>query len=232
MAEASVVIDGRDFYAPRRCFREPIAEVFEAAALLDRAADAHLEGNAMLAEELIRRADIPTLFAWTDSIWGRHDQDLHRVRELPAAPPTMPVHARLQPRMPTAATRRALVERDGHHCRFCGIPVISREVRSMLRLAYPLALRWGRTNSEQHRAFQCMWRQYDHILPHGRGGDSSIQNMVVTCAPCNFGRVDYTLEEVGLMDPRQTAVQSSSWDGLERLFGSTALRVAAQSTAR
>lgn len=214
------MIDEPDFYAPRRCFREPIPEIFEAAALLDQAVDSHLVGNKELADELICRADIPALYTWTDSIWGKHDQSIHRVRPVASAPPALDQRSRLKPRMPTAATRRALIQRDGHHCRFCGIPVISIEVRERLRLAYPLALRWGRTVGEQHRAFQCMWRQYDHVLPHGRGGDSSPQNMIITCAPCNFGRVDYTLGEVGLRDPRETPIQPSSWDGLERIFNS------------
>jgi len=44
--------------------------------------------------------------------------------------------------------------------------------------------------------------QYDHVPPHARGGNNDPGNVIVTCAPCNFGRMDYTLEEVGLADPR------------------------------
>ena len=43
-----------------------------------------------------------------------------------------------------------------------------------------------------------MWLQFDHLLPNQGGGDSKLDNVVVTCAPCNFGRMDHTLEEVGL----------------------------------
>jgi hypothetical protein len=77
-------------------------------------------------------------------------------------------------------------------------------------------LRWGRTNGEQHAAFQCMWLQYDHIVPHKRGGATDLENLVVTCAPCNFGRMNRTLEEVGLEDPRAFPVVPTTWDGLER----------------
>lgn len=211
------------FYNARRCFREPVPEIFEAARILDRAIDAHLVEDWALAERLIRDADIPELYIWTDSIWGRHNQALHRVRKVADAPPPLPPKSRAQPRMPIAATRRALIERDGYHCRFCGIPVISESVRNRIKLRYPLALRWGRTVGEQHRAFQCMWLQYDHIVPHARGGDSSLENMVVTCAPCNFGRAGYTLAEVGLTDPLRTPVQPSDWDGLERFPKAPAL---------
>ena len=54
----------------RRCFREPIPEVAEAAKLLDGAVSAHLSGDFCTAKELIRLADRPVIRAWTESIWG------------------------------------------------------------------------------------------------------------------------------------------------------------------
>jgi hypothetical protein len=59
------------------------------------------------------------------------------------------------------------------------------------------------------------------VLPHSRGGDNSIDNVVVTCAPCNYGRMQWTLDEVGLIDPRKVPIQKTAWDGLERLLAST-----------
>jgi 5-methylcytosine-specific restriction endonuclease McrA len=110
----------------------------------------------------------------------------------------------------------ALIQRDGHHCRFCGTPVIRKEVRRRVTSAYPDLRIWGVGNINQHAAFQTMWAQFDHILPYTRGGTNEIDNLVVTCAPCNFGRMQYTLEEVGLVDPRTRDPVRSTWDGLER----------------
>jgi 5-methylcytosine-specific restriction endonuclease McrA len=76
----------------------------------------------------------------------------------------------------------------------------------------------GRTNPTQHAAFQCMWLQFDHVVPHSRGGDNSVDNVVVTCGPCNYGRAERTLDELGLIDPRQKPVQKTDWDGLERML--------------
>ncbi|QVX18138.1 hypothetical protein DB356_19340 [Pseudomonas congelans] len=109
-------------------------------------------------------------------------------------------------------------DRDGYHCRFCGVPVIRKEVRTLLSKCYPNALRWERTNLGQHAAFQAMWAQYDHVLAHARGGDNSIDNTILTCAPCNFGKMNYTLEELNLVDTRVRPPVASSWDGLERLL--------------
>lgn len=115
--------------------------------------------------------------------------------------------------MPTASEKRALHKRDGCHCRFCGIPLVRGEVRRKISEAYPV---WGRRNADQHAAFQAMWMQYDHILPHSKGGTNDLENLVVTCAACNFGRMNHTLQEVGLLDPREREPLQSTWDGLER----------------
>src|SRR5215212_3864057 len=99
--------------------------------------------------------------------------------------------------MPIASTRADILKRDGFHCRFCGIPVVPVEVRRLLNRVYPDAARWGGRNADQHAALQCMWLQFDHLIPNERGGTSDLENVVVTCASCNFGRMQLTIEEVG-----------------------------------
>jgi hypothetical protein len=60
--------------------------------------------------------------------------------------------------------------------------------------------------------------QYDHVVPHAHGGTNEVENVIVACAPCNCARMECTLEEVGLEDPRMRMPVQSSWDGLERLI--------------
>lgn len=201
----------------RKCFREPIPEFDAAITLLDQAATAHFSGKHPLAAKLISAADMPILREWTESLWGRHSPYLH-YRECLNATPALPRKDRLRLRMPNATEKRALIARDGLHCRFCGLPVIRPEVRNELKRHYPKELRWGGTNATQHAGFQAMWLQYDHIVPHARGGTNDPLNMVITCAPCNYGRMDYLLEEVGLTDPFLWDPVKSAWDGLERVM--------------
>ena len=66
-----------------------------------------------------------------------------------------------------------------------------------MRVKYPSAVRWGKANATRHAAFFCMWLQYDHVVPNSRGGETDEVNVVITCAACNFGRMERTLEEVG-----------------------------------
>jgi hypothetical protein len=199
----------------RNCLRQPIPEIAAAAQYLDKAVSAHLIGDLESAKELFLRADMPVIRNWTESLWGKNSPYVtHYV--VANAPPSIPKHQRVVVRMPTPMERQELHKRDGYHCRFCGIPVIRMEIRDRIREVYPEAVPWGRTNISQHAAFQAMWAQYDHLLPHARGGNNNLENLVVTCAPCNFGRGDSTLDEVGLLDPRTREPVRSSWDGLER----------------
>ena len=215
------IVEDEEFWKPRRCLRKPIPEIFHAAFLLDRAVGAHLAGDHSSAAELIRSANMPTVRAWTESLWGsataNPDQPKYlRPRMIPDAPLKLPKEDRIAVRMPTLEERRRIIDHYGRNCVFCGIPLVSKEIQIAIKIVYPEALPWGGTNPDQHAAFQCLWMQFDHVLPHSHGGDNSIENVVVTCAPCNYGRGDRTLNEVGLIDPRTAPIYKTSWDGLER----------------
>jgi 5-methylcytosine-specific restriction endonuclease McrA len=200
----------------KTCLRDPIPEIFDAARYLDAAVSAHLAGKVELADELFRLADNPAISKWTESLWGKGGPWTQAPLPVKNPAPHISEDQRSEPRMPTKSQMAALLERDGYRCRFCGIPVIRREVREKITQKYPDAARWKSRNVHQHAAFQAMWLQYDHLLPHSRGGVTDLSNLVITCAPCNFGRTELTLEEVGLLDPRLRNPIRSTWDGLER----------------
>lgn len=200
----------------RPCLREPIPEIWDAARLLDAAVVAHFEGCPELVTSLIEMANMPAIREWTNSLWGKGSPYRQFRGEGPE--PRIPKKERRHLRMPDGNLKKLLHDRDGFHCRFCGIPVIRAEVRRRFVTLYPTIPIWGNTIGEQHAAFQAMWAQYDHIVPHARGGDNEIDNLVVTCAPCNYGRMSDTLEELGLSNPRDRTPVRSQWDGLERLL--------------
>lgn len=201
----------------RISFREPIPEIYSSAELLRAAVDAHVAGNGARASNLISQANNFRVREWLESIWGKASPHVN-FRIIPNSPPILKKPQRIETRMPSATEKAALLGRDGFHCRFCGIPVIRREVRQHLHSIYLDALPWGRKNASQHAAFQALWAQYDHILPHARGGTNALDNMVIACAACNFGRMDFTLEEVGIEDPRRRPIKHSDWNGLEHVL--------------
>jgi hypothetical protein len=202
----------------RRCFREPIPEIFAAAAMLKDAVSAHIAGDFAGCEALIHKANDPAVRAWTAPFLGSWRRNpFINPRQVAGAPPIIPRAARTT-RMPNRLEKAALVETWGHGCAFCGIPLIRVEVRKALCAAYPAAAVWGATNDNCHAALLCMSLQYDHVVPHSRGGDNSLKNLVVTCAACNYGRMWFVLDEVGLMDPRDRLRARGDWTGLEEFL--------------
>jgi hypothetical protein len=195
----------------RRYFREPIPEIYDVAKYFDAAVSAHKSGNFKMAEELFDIANNRYVREWTESIWGKKSRHVNVQRK-----PSLHFNPKAKNRMPSTAMKSQLRIRDGFHCRFCGIPVIRSEIRTYFHKIYPNSVPWGKTNITQHAGFQCLWLQYDHVVPHSAGGENSLENLIVTCGPCNFGKVNYSLEELSLIDPREFQPIRSSWDGLER----------------
>jgi 5-methylcytosine-specific restriction endonuclease McrA len=198
----------------KKCLREPIAEIYEASVRLRRAVDAHLAGDRDAAKHWFAAADMSEVRDWTESIWGKGWAQLVQPRVIANAPPSLPKASRVPVRMPNRAESAALIERDGYHCRFCGIPVIPKDVRAKAVRLYSSAVTWGSTNLSQHAAFQCMWLQFDHLVPHARGGGNEPTNVVITCAPCNYGRFNFTIEELDLENPFNRNPAPSTWNGL------------------
>lgn len=199
----------------RLSFRKPVPAIFDAARMLDAAVSAYQAGHRVLALQLVEAARIPSVGEWGYSIWGAKSPYIQLQK---SACSNLGTVSRIETRMPTKEQKRLLHQRDGYHCRFCCIPVIRAEVRKKFCLTFPELLIWGAKNDQQHVAFQTLWAQYDHIVPHSAGGNNDLENLVVTCGPCNFGRMAYTLEEVGLIDPRHREPIQSTWDGLERFL--------------
>lgn len=196
----------------RQSFSPAPPEVFEAALLLKEAVSAHLAGDVALADSRLRAADNPLIGEWLDPIWTRRSPLVKAVR-VEGLPPILPKNQRHHPRTATTEMRKALVARDGHHCRFCGIPLIRPEIRKLLNSIYPEAARWTSPHeTNQHRGLQVMWMQYDHVVVHSRGGLTDMDNLVVACVACNFGRDRFTLEEMRMSDPR-TDVRLPTWHG-------------------
>ncbi|MEJ5220166.1 HNH endonuclease [Cognatishimia sp. D5M38] len=195
--------------------REPIAEIFERANLLRQAVDAHNAGDHETAASYFKEANRDEIRAWTESLWGANSEQFLNLRPELRRHPVLAKTERVVKRMPNAEEQRLILKRDGFHCRFCGIPVIHKRIREKVRRTYPVAVPWGKTNVSQHAAFQAMWLQFDHLIPHSAGGTNSIHNVIITCAPCNYGKKDHTIEELGLRDPFSREPSNSDWIGLE-----------------
>lgn len=211
----------------KRSLVDPIPEIWQAADLLSQAADAHVRGEFAYAADLFRAADKPEIRAFTRAGWSNAKRHiLHPYANPHVLVPDAerdPIR-NVRPELSrTRALCEAILARDGFSCRYCGLPVIDSLTRKVAHRLYPAAVRWGGGDEDHHTAFQCLWLQYDHVIPHAAGGRSDLDNLVITCAVCNFGKENLSLEQLGLEDPRLRPPVQTEWDGLQRLLngGST-----------
>jgi len=201
----------------RFSIKEPIPEIFASWEALSAATDAYLAEDHDTADHLLRRANDPIVWSWLNPAWSKVDA---HVVQLHPENDSFPVRKtdRDPDRNIRAAIRKTVLERDGYRCRYCGVPVISADMRKFLVTRYPDAVPWDLYDpSKQHAALSALWLQFDHVVPHSHGGLSDPDNVVVTCALCNFGKDRFTIRQLGIADPRDRQPVTAPWDGLERL---------------
>jgi len=202
-------------HAPaRRCFLTPIPQLSTAADLLASAADRLLEGDAPNARQLVAEADMPVIGAYTALVTGAVNPLVHWQSAMPAGAVGLERSAQ---RMPSSSVERAIYVRDGWRCRYCGTRVIDRSMRARLHRCLLDVARWGARNADKHTALAALSASLDHIVPHSRGGTNDEPNLVTACNACQFGRGQWTLDEVGFWDPREYPPVLDEWDGLTRL---------------
>lgn len=196
----------------RDSFLPLIPELDQAIELLVSAANESLEGNLTLSAALIAQADMPEIRDYFYKIAGPTNPDIHW--QSSRSKNVLPKSQRITKRMPTKKQQIEICERDGWRCRVCGIRVIAKEARDIFRKCFPKEAKWGRRNDERHAALLCLTASIDHVLPHSRGGGNDLDNVICTCGACNFGRAEWTMEEVGFSNPFLKEPIIDGWDGL------------------
>ena len=81
----------------RRCFRDPIPEIYESAELLNKALIFHLKNETRKTKELLLKADIPVIRDWTESIWGAKSLYI-KIRQVNNPKPRLKKNERIETR--------------------------------------------------------------------------------------------------------------------------------------
>lgn len=132
----------------------------------------------------------------------RHRTDAHVASEAPRVTRTI-----------DRVTRKAVVERDGWRCRYCGLRLVAPDLVSELHARCPKAFPWGSKDASRHGLGLVLRYTPDHVFPWRLGGTNDPDNLVATCSTCNFQKGSCTLEELGLTDPRTRPPVVDSWSG-------------------
>jgi 5-methylcytosine-specific restriction endonuclease McrA len=110
----------------------------------------------------------------------------------------------------------AIHRRDCWTCRYCRARTVAPPVLRFLSEIYPEEFpyhpHWKA--GQTHPAYLLVSTSLDHVAPGGRGGSWRDEaNLVTACWPCNTGKADLRLDELGwtLLDAAEV---QSEWDGL------------------
>jgi 5-methylcytosine-specific restriction endonuclease McrA len=129
--------------------------------------------------------------------------------------------AEIEPRTSVPlATTIAVYRRDSWTCRYCGertipIPVL-RTLSALYPDDFPHHPNWKA--GQYHPAYLLLTTSLDHLHPGGRGRNwLDADNLAAACWPCNTGKSDLTLDELGwtVLDGDEVR---SDWDGLTRAY--------------
>ena len=94
--------------------------------------------------------------------------------------------------------------RDSFRCKYCSNPVLDVKVLKGIEktLGADNFAVSANSNEGRHGFIYILRATVDHVIPHNRGGLTSMDNLITSCWSCNYGKSGYTLQEIALEDPR------------------------------
>ena len=112
-----------------------------------------------------------------------------------------------------------VLQRDAYRCRYCQIRLMhNKQLETFSKLVGGEAFPNGDSNKTRHGIRLIMRATFDHVVPVSHDSDEDknvLENVVASCWSCNFGKWDFTIEELGLSKPRKHV---PGWDGLRGLL--------------
>jgi 5-methylcytosine-specific restriction endonuclease McrA len=107
-------------------------------------------------------------------------------------------------------------QRDGYSCGYCGIRVI--DTKALLKMEKIVGKKYFKVkgkNIERHGVALVLRATIDHIKPLSHGGRTRVDNLITSCWSCNYGKLNATLEQLGLDNPlKRITITRSKWGGL------------------
>jgi 5-methylcytosine-specific restriction endonuclease McrA len=208
-----VLYDSHRFLCPRPDF---ITESFKE---FEQAVRVAVQGDLELALSHLSSTRHDELRVWFDKVAQHAGKQRFLDRNHPMAIELPVVDDARDEEKISVPLARQILERDAYHCRYCGIPVVfSSEVRKIQKILGPDNFPISKSNQIAHGTLRAFYNSFDHVLPRSRGGRNTLENLVTACYPCNFGKDDFTLSQLGLRSPFEGSVVEDNHDGFVSLL--------------
>jgi hypothetical protein len=187
---------------------DPLLEAMTLADAGDITASLALYHREVPDRKLNEWYDLHAQYAYK---WRCTDRGIPSPKKLPAE--------QLAPKLgnPESALPQQVFARDSYRCRYCNTrlfayPAFTRFEQTVGREAFTVTKSPG--NKAKAGAAMVFRPTADHVEPWSRGGQTGLANLVTSCWPCNFGKMEYTVAEMGITDPRLRPAIDDGWDGL------------------
>lgn len=139
----------------------------------------------------------------------------HRARLLARPKPQDVDVAQRDPLRSPAKYENQVFLRDGYHCQYCGIRLVSGKVlKALIKALNTSAFRRGPRNIDTHGILCIFYPSADHVIPWNKGGRTDMNNLVTSCVPCNFGKDQFTIEQIGIENPLDREPLVDDWNGM------------------
>jgi len=114
---------------------------------------------------------------------------------------------------------KKLYARDNYKCRYCSCYVMPKKLfKKAQSLVGETYLPLGRTNLTRSGFYLMFVATLDHVVPLSLGGRTNESNLVTCCWSCNYGKANYTVEQIGIDNPLDRAVDLDLENKVERLL--------------
>jgi len=155
-------------------------------------------GKVEIAQTILKNSRDLEMRTWYDV----HAQNIAKWRfdafKVQTPEPILP----LDPVKTFSKLESKLFARDNYKCRYCSDPVISKKVfkeaNSVIGSSF---LPLGRTNLTRSGFYLMFVATLDHVTPWSLGGKTDESNLVTSCWSCNYGKANFTVEQIGLRNP-------------------------------
>ncbi len=154
--------------------------------------------------EYNRDASLKELSAIDDnalrSWFVEHAQNIGKIRFTGLGSKSTPLSVRdLDPNKAIGKYEAVIFAVDSYKCVYCDWPVFPKVTfKALSQYLNSATFSFGRTNEDRPGIYLTFCATLDHLVPYARGGRTDETNLVTSCWPCNYGKAEYSLEEIGL----------------------------------